>query len=138
MPFEDIFEVRDARPNDLAFIYATWLRGLRFGCDWWRESEPASYFKNYHDFIEGLLNRPGVHIKVAAMKDDPDTFVSYAVYQDLPNGKSTLHWVFTKKAWRNQGMMKRLVPDTIKQCSHLTTVGLAIKPADWIFNPFEM
>lgn len=137
MDFDSLLEIRDARAEDMAFIFATWLRGLRYGCDWWRECDQGPYFKHYHYFLEKLLDRPGIAIKIACLKDEPDTFVSYAVYQSLPNALS-VHWVFTKKAWRKLGIAKRLIPENVTQCSHLTTVGRAIKPATWTFNPFEM
>ena len=119
--------------QDRAFIFATWLRGLRFGNDWFRLIPSAIYFLVYHNVIETLLSRPGCAVQVACLKEDPSVILGYSVcYGDR------LDFVFVKKAWRGIGIAKALVPPGIKTVSHLTDTGKAIlahhKGVE--FNPF--
>lgn len=137
MLFEELHLIRDAVSTDLPFIYSTWLKGLRFGCEWFGDIESRSYFTNYHKVIEVILARSNLSIKIAALREDPNTILGYCVYSTQEN-KKILHWAFTKKAWRKTGIAKHLVPSDITQCSHLTKVGRAIKPKEWIFDPFEL
>jgi hypothetical protein len=137
MDFDEMLMVRPSIESDLPFVFSTWLKGLRFGCEWFEDIESRSYFTNYHKVIETILSRPGVEISLAVFKDDPNTILGYSVHQTLGE-KKILHWVFTKKSWRKTGIAKRLVPANITQCSHLTKLGKAIKPAPWVFDPFEL
>lgn len=132
-PKIDLFKKREARPGDTSFILATWLRGLRYGNDWFELIEAAPYFDRYQTIIEALINHPDTKISVACLKDDEDVIIAYSVYSD-----KYLHWVFTKAAWRNIGVAKSLVPDTIKKVSHLTKIGRSIlaKYPEIKFNPF--
>jgi hypothetical protein len=51
-----------------------------------------------------------------------------------------LHWIFVKKAWRNNGLAKSLIPNNITKVTHLTTVGKALlgKLPGAIFDPFDL
>jgi hypothetical protein len=126
--------VRDGNGEDFNFIMATWLKGLRYGNEWFHEIEPSVYFEVYHTAIQSILARPGCQVKVACLKDDPNVIFGYAVF----NG-DRLDWVHVKKSFRKIGLARSLVPPTIKSVSHLTKQGLSIKrekmPAV-TFNPF--
>ena len=130
---KDLITIRDGKPEDQGFIFATWLRGLRYGNSWFELIESVVYFKVYHDFIESILLRPTTTIKVACLKDDPEVILGYAVYSG-----PTLHWVFVKKAWRSIGIAKSLVPTNTTIVTHMTNVGLSIlkKHKNVHFNPF--
>lgn len=129
----DLIATRDATPADSGFIFATWLRGLRYGNSWFELIESVVYFKVYHDFIESILNRPTTVIKIACLKDDPEVILGYSVYSG-----TSLHWVFVKKAWRSIGIARSLVPTNTTTVTHMTNVGLSIlkKHKNVIFNPF--
>lgn len=131
-PFDEHLMIREVKPEDLNFIYATWLRGLYHGNDFYNQIDKQSFFKNYQAYLDRLFRMPAISVRVAAFQDDPDTLVCYGVFSN-----HTLHWIFTKPAWRKMGIAKRLLGDyKIEQVSHLTKVGKAIKPREWKFNPF--
>lgn len=129
----DLIAIRDANPDDKNFIFSTWLRGLRYGNDWFELIDKDIYYKVYHKVLEKLLTS-GVEIKVACLKEDHGVILAYSVYKN-----NTLHWVFSKKSWRGIGLMRDLVPRHIDTISHVTAIGksIAIKRG-WKFNPFDL
>lgn len=131
----NLVTVRDATPGDRNFILATWLRGLRFGNDWFRIIPSDIYFTAYHAYIEAILAKPNTTVKIACLKDDTEVVLGYAVYTG-----DRLDWVFVKQAWRAIGLAKSLVPQSITSVSHLTKVGLSLlkRRPNVIFNPFDI
>lgn len=131
MKKSDLFYVRDATPDDENFIYSTWLMGLRHGNLWFNLFPKNAYFRTYHTIIERLLKNSDVKVKVAALKEQDDVILGYAVLEG-----DILHWIHVKDAWRRIGVATALIPKDIKYITHFTEVALAIKPAHLIFNPF--
>lgn len=129
-----LIAIRDAKASDVPFIMATWLRGLKFGNSWFKLIDSDAFYKTYHDLISSLLIKPSVTIKVACLKEDDEVILGYSVYDD-----TILHWAHVKKAWRNIGIAKSLVPANITTVSHLTETGKSIfLKKKWIFNPFKL
>ena len=120
---------RSLMPDDEAFIMSTWLKGLYYGNSWFRQIPQDTFFDAYRDVITRLA--ASSEIKVACLADDPDVILGYSV-----SSGPILHWVFVKQAWRKLGLAKDLVNPRTYVTTHMTTVGQAIKPKDWIFNPF--
>lgn len=124
--------VRDVTASDLPFIYPTWLKGLRYGNSWFEAIDQGVYFAAYKLVIQRLLDTSTT--KVVCMADDPEIILAYAVYSQ---DQKTLHWAFTKDAWRNFGFQRQIVPATVTSVSHLTEAGNSIrKKHRWTFNPF--
>lgn len=132
---KDLIATRDFNENDKSFIMATWLRGLRYGNDWFLAIDSTAYFKTYHRVLEQILSSPNETIKIACLKDDPDVILGYCVFK-----RERLDWLFVKKAWRGIGIAKQLIPSDIKVVTHITTVGRSIlnKSPHIIFNPFSL
>lgn len=130
---KDLIQVRGMYPDDWNFIMATWLKGLRYGNDWFGLIEAPVYYENYQKIVEKTLQAPNTVIRVACLKDSPDVILGYSVC----SGK-TLHWIFCKRNWRGIGIAKSLVPDTITVVSHITDVGrIVLKNHPTLsFNPF--
>lgn len=132
----DLVQIREALPGDVNFIFATWLRGLYFGNDWFREIPQDHFFSVYHKVLEGILTRPGTSVQVACLKEDPDVVLAYCVLESKKDGRK-LHWVHTKQAWRRLGLARDIIPNDVNEVSHLTAVGRSIKQRkEWVFNPF--
>lgn len=129
-----LISIRPSEPGDHNFILATWLRGLKYGNDWFDAIDSETYFRVYGAFIEKIIGDKNSTVSVACLKDDPDVILGYSV----TTGKS-LVWVFIKKSWRNIGIAKSLVPKTIEKVTHLTSVGRSIlrKNPDVKFDPFN-
>lgn len=133
MDKSSLVAIRPWTPADRNFILATWLKGLRYGNDWYGLIDADAYYKNYHAFLEKLLASPGVAVSVACLKEDPEVILGYSVSHG-----TVLDWIFCKKAWRGIGIARSLVPADIDSVSHLTDAGRSIlkrNPAVK-FNPF--
>lgn len=132
---EDIYEIRDYRPEDHAFIMSTFLRGLYYGNEFFNIM-PKDLFMAYYKLIgEALISKS--QVKVACLKDDADIILGYSV---LSQDFSVVHWVFIKRAFREQGISKRLLPERPSQFTHFTTMGLeyAKRFENVVFNPFNL
>lgn len=112
---QNLVKLRSFKIEDRNFILATWLRGLRFGNDWYEAIPSDLYYEVYHQIVDAILLDPSVDIKVACLKDDEDVILGYSVYSG-----SRVDWVFVKQAWRKIGIAKSLLPPSIKTISHLT------------------
>lgn len=129
---EDVAErmgVRPAAPTDLPFIYSTWLRSLYWNHPYYGLIDKKTYFDHYKVVIERLV--ADSEVSVFCLKSSPDVILGYCVWQ-----RNRLHWIYVKRAWRRFGIGKRLVPPGIDTVSHLSPLGLKLKPPSWKFNPF--
>ncbi len=130
----DLITTRPAVAEDVPFILSTWLKGLRFGNLWYRLIDAKVYFKVYHSVIAQVMSKPTVKVTIACLKEDPSVILGYSVVEG-----NKLHWVQVKRAWRNIGIAKGLVPVTIDTVTHLTDVGKAIfQKKKLTFNPFNL
>lgn len=127
-------QIRDITEDDLNFIYATWLRGLYYGgSSFYRDIKKDVFFKKYESVIKGLLAKSTITCKIACLKEAPDVILGYAVYES----QMALHYVFTKEAWRRQGIAKTLVPGDLKSITHLTELGDSIRKSKGLeFDPW--
>ncbi len=134
---DSLVATRDYRESDKNFIFSTWLLGLYYGDSWYSDIPKQIFMGNYHKVIEHVLNTPGIVIKVACLKDEPEVILGYSI---LNSDLTAMHWVFVKKAWRKIGIAKSLIPVSINTVSNLTHIGKVIlkrHPA-LIFNPFAL
>jgi hypothetical protein len=130
----DIIMSRNFIDSDFNFIIATWIQGLYHGNDFFQMIDKDIYFVEYHKVLEKLI--PSCLFKIACLKDEPTAILSYAAFSKK---KNTLHWVYTKESWRQIGVAKAIIPETIHQFSHFTNVGLsAFSKKKWSFNPFNL
>lgn len=131
----ELIAIRDGTAEDVNFILATWLRGVYHSHPWFKQIGKTIFMQNYNRRLHKLLERPETNVKVACLVDDPSTILGYAVYRSA-GGVNVLDWVYVKSAWRKIGIAKSLVPTPINLCTHVTKVGLALKPKTCVFNPF--
>lgn len=128
---ENATKVRALRPEDLQFIYSTWLRGLYYGNSYYKRIKKDVYFSKYKLVLRTLLEQRPLAVKVMCLNTDEDTILGYSVSEG-----DTLHWVYVKEAWRKMGVGKRLVGDNITAYSHFTNMVKNLLPKTWEFNPF--
>lgn len=130
---QDIVTTRAYREADKAFILSTFLKGLYYGESWFSMIPKDRFMKVYHDLLESLLDAPGVEIKVACLKEDPEVILGYAVHTN-----TVLHWIFVKKAWRKIGIAKMVCPAELTAVTHLTDLGkqLLKTRVGVVFDPF--
>jgi GNAT superfamily N-acetyltransferase len=139
---KSLIEIRDYQLNDRNFILATWLRGLYYGDTFFGEVPKDIFMESYHVILERYLDREGVRVKIACLKDDPDVILGYAAFRTIPiHGDPTqvLDWIFVKSSWRHIGIGKSLIPSQLRAFTHATKSGLSIAKTKYphlIYNPF--
>lgn len=121
--------------NDKEFIFATWLRGLYYGNDWFKAIDKDRFMECYHSIISNILDRKSTNINVACLQDEPSVVLGYSVLH-ISGPEPILHWIFVKKAWRRLGLAGSLIPENCRITTHLTHVGCKIKPPEMKFDPF--
>lgn len=129
IPKKSLIIVRDASVGDQAFIFSSFLKGLYYGNEFFKQIDKTVFMKEYSKILTSLLIKS--QCKVACLKDDVDTIVGYSIYEP-----GTAHYIFIKPAWRRIGLAKDLLPVDINSCTHITKIGKALKPPSWKFNPW--
>lgn len=132
---KDLITVRDYVPADRNFILASWLRGLYYGSTWFSEIPKGIFMANYHNVLERILSHTATVIKIACLRDEPETILGYSVYREGA-GICALDYVFVKSRWRRIGIARDLVPVNMQYCTHLTKLGKVLKPQGCVYNPF--
>jgi GNAT superfamily N-acetyltransferase len=136
--FEGLYNIRPYTKTDKAFVLSTWLRGLYYGDTWFSLIPKNIFMDNYKLIAEKIVESPHTVILVACLPDDPDVILGYSImYDDL----ATLHWMFVKKAWREKGIGKSLLPGMFTRVTHLSDLGrllLETKFKNITFNPFYL
>jgi ribosomal protein S18 acetylase RimI-like enzyme len=122
-------EVRPAVESDYPFIAATALKGLYYGCSFWRRMEQETFFSAYKQILFSRCVNPKTRVLIACDLDDKDLIRGYVIKQD-----NVLHWVHVKQEWRHLGLGRILTAgcDTMSQMSD--------KAESWslTFNPFML
>lgn len=90
------------------------LRGLYHAPDsFYGMRERDEFLRNYGETLKVLMARPDTRIVVACLAAEEDIILGYAVL-----GQDTLHYVYVKPAWRQQGIARALVSE-VKQVTHI-------------------
>lgn len=95
--------IREARPDDISFIYATWLRSYRLGSGLGLASGKSAYFHTYNRIIDHILGRDQTTALVAALADEPTVILGYLI-----SDESALHYAFVKEPFRRMGIARAL------------------------------
>lgn len=131
MDKKDLIYTRDYIEEDYNFIMSTWLKGLRYGNDFFKSVASKPYFESYHGAIDKLLGSSDVRIQVSCLKEDPSVILGYSIARG-----EVLDWVYVKQDWRQIGIARSLVPEGVTTVSHWTTLGKKCMPKTWKINPF--
>lgn len=133
--FKGLYDIRDAKESDKAFVLATFLRGLYHDSSWFSLIPKRIFMTNYHPVAEAIVNSPKYVIKVACLQDDPDTIIGYSI---LAADYTGIVWVFVKKKWRLNGIATTLLPKFPQYVTHINNLGTKLLPKfeGCHFNPF--
>ena len=126
---EKLILVRPGVDTDHNFIFATWLRGLYYGCAFYRQTEKQKFMEVYSRVVQNVLFKPGVELKIVCLKEDHDTIIGYSITEEVAD-LNILHWVFIKPEWRKCGVSKALIPETTNVVTHIVDSMLKIKRED--------
>jgi hypothetical protein len=111
-------------PEDISFIYSTWLRSYRTGSGLGLASGKHAYFLTYNQVIDHILDKDRTIIMVAAKPDEPDVIWGYMIAEPR-----VLHYVFVKQGFRRFGIAKALYQNHFGErpvVTHMTHLGREI------------
>lgn len=126
--------IRAASPNDKSFIMASWLKGNYYNHPYFGLMPADIYFKEYASHISGIFSDENTRIDIACDSNQPNWIVGFIVFTG-----SAVHWIYTKKDYRNKGIARLLSKDkAFTQSTSVTKPGQAImKKMGLIFNPMK-
>ena len=124
-PFDEIL--------DFSYISSTWLRGNRYGNDYFREIQTDLYYAHYAKVINNIMSDPNTVVTIACDSAYPPWIGGYSVFN-----KDALVWVFVKEVYRNKGIAKLLTEHIkFKEVKSITKMSTPIvKRKGLIFNPY--
>lgn len=132
-------ETRAAVPEDLAFVFSTWLNNFHHSSRFAKRINRRVFFAAHHLVIERLLAR-GAEVTIAHPPGDPGVIVGYLCVEHVPEGfgvagvevpETVLHFAYTKGPFRRMGVMRTLLGAArvdLNACAftHLTDDGEAL------------
>ena len=97
--------IREATPEDLSFIFSSWLKSFRSGliC---KHVDNTIYFSEHHKVIERLLKRSTT--VMACDPNDPATIYGYLCF-DRVEGILVVHYAYVKQTFRGMGVLRQLL-----------------------------
>ena len=120
-------------PKDyLPMIFSRWLRSLRYGSPIYKKIPPRVYYKDYHKYIENLLDKPDSQVHLAVLSDDHDVVLGFAVTRE-----DVLDYIHVHTDYRRNGIAKSLIPKGITTFTHLTATGLLIWQSGLTYKHLE-
>lgn len=136
MTFQGLYDIRDATSEDMAFVMATFLRGLYYGDEYFSQIPKDIFMSHYSKAAKLAWESPRIKVKVACLKEDKNVILGYSI---ISADERAIVWLFVKTAWRKQGIGKSLLPADPIYVTHLTTLGKSLlteKLPHIQFNPF--
>lgn len=135
---ENLFAVRQPKPDDMGFIFQTFIEGMYHGNSWLPQHiAKENFWRLYRNVLDGLFQQSGVGCWVLCLRDDPDTIIGYLVCS-----QGAAHWVYVKKSFRGYGLARQLFKqagadkDKHLVVTHLTDAAKKYLPEKWEFKPF--
>lgn len=132
------WKIRPATPDDISFIYATWLPSYYVDTSYFKTIRNRIYYTNYREVIDTILL--SARIDVACKPDEDNVIFGYMVSEP-----ETAHYVFIKEPFRGFKIARalysnRFKPDEIVVITHQTKHlrPLIENKDNIVFNPFKL
>ena len=125
------FLIRDWNPDDLPFIFDSWLDSYAIAC---ADMSPKVYRKCHHKLIENQIEGGAVTLKIACNPHDKTHIFGW-----ICANKDCLHFVYVKSAMRSFGIGKALLKEIpiLTEYSHRTRSISHLKIKDAFYNPYR-
>lgn len=104
MEQNQLFTIREALPEDIPFIYSSWLKSYKHDSFIGKSTRSIIFFPHYREIIDLLLSK--AKVLIACKEDEPNVVYGYIVYDDQ---FEILHYVYVKDSFRRFGIMKSLL-----------------------------
>ena len=135
------YKIRLASPDDISFIYSSWLKSYRFGSHVGKQTRSMVFFEEYREIIDTILARSSVI--VACLEDDPHIILGYVVSEP-----GIVHYGFIKESFREMGIFNKLLDisqpnkDANIIYTHMTILLHSFinktSKSHWLYDPFKL
>jgi hypothetical protein len=129
------FNIRQATPDDISFIYSTWLNSQKYDNPSFAQVSKSIFFTNYQLILDDILLRSNTLI--ACHPDEPTVIFAYLVTEF-----NTIHYAFTKESFRKLNIQRSLLEHSkinVLEASHFTRQAKPIMESHNIkYNPFTL
>ena len=130
---------RDAQPEDVSFIFNSWLKSYRNAKA--VSHVPSSiYYTEHHKVLEKILKT--CNVTIASNPMDKSQIYGYVVFEKI-DGFNVFHYAYTKHPFRKMGIMNALVRTVHRDPSvgclytHDTAIGSRIAPKyNGVYHPY--
>lgn len=138
---QPLWSLRPLSPNDIPFVFNSWLKS-------YRESPQVAcipntvYYDKFHATIEQVMNDSA--ILVACSPEDPNLLYGYVV-AELKDETLIFHWVYVKHPFRNFGLAKEMEKEILtishKNVAYTTRTRITdslVKNRNYTYDPFYL
>ena len=135
------FVTRLVQPEDIPFLYSTWLNSYRNDSETGLSVRKSIFFESYRLILDYILQKNTTKVLVACKPDEPNVIYGYMVAEPSDN---VLHYVFVKEAFQRFGiansLQQQLFPNT---SSGTVTITHRTEYAynyckKFMYNPFRL
>lgn len=99
------FLIRDALPQDISFIYSTWLNCYKADSYLGQTTSNTTFYENYRLIIDDMLARKQSNVLVACVPKDETTILGFIAAE----GDNVVHFLYVKEPFRLMGIGTELV-----------------------------
>lgn len=107
--------IRAFKPEDANFIISTWIKSSYSNATGYREKQSV-YHKGLEHLIKKKYEQGELLPYVACLEEDPDLLLGFAVF----GNDYTLHYCYTKEAFKRQGICKALLSFMLRNKTEIT------------------
>lgn len=134
--------IRPVLPEDLAFIYNSWLKSYKFGSESMKSMRSGTFFENYREILDYILTNS--EILIACLPEDENIILGYICYENILANSHLIHYCFIKETFRNLGiatdLYKSLYPHNKISYTHetkqlKTLINNKDKYKEFTYNP---
>lgn len=104
--------IRPFVESDSPYIYSTWLKHYKYSSEFAMRIPAHTFYEMHKQIIERIINRKSTQIKIASLKEDKEIIVGYLVTETYKAPSPLLHWIYTKRTFRNMGIARHML-DTV-------------------------
>ena len=130
------FDIREALPDDIPFIYSTFLKSYKLDSQIGKNVRDGIFFNYYKIVVDDILYHSKV--LVACDKNNPLIIYSYLIFEN-----ECIHYAFTKEAFRRLGILKALyskattISPEFQWITHKTSYSTKLN-LKMSYNPFML
>jgi hypothetical protein len=102
--------------DDHNLIASTWLKGARYGNDFFKAVDSKVYYEEYSQVLTAKLSVGSIII--VCLAEDPEVIIGYVAYRP-----GIIDWLYVKTAFRSQGIARSMLTALAFEYKELVATG---------------